>query len=116
MVSHIEDGDKELKKPVMFTEFGLSAMNKDFTPTQRERFYRVILDIVYKSAIRSKSGAGSLVWQFLVEGMEEFDDDFGIVPWKSPSTYKLFTEQSCKLARLQGALPSQMDYLRRLCR
>ncbi|KAL3645464.1 Mannan endo-1,4-beta-mannosidase 2 [Castilleja foliolosa] len=115
MLSHIEDGEKELKKPVMFTEFGLSTENKDFTPDQRDRFYKVILDIMYKSAIKNRSGAGSLVWQFLVEGMEESNDDFGIVPWERPSTYQLFTEHSCRLARIQGALPTQMDYLRKLC-
>ncbi|KAK4398054.1 Mannan endo-1,4-beta-mannosidase 5 [Sesamum angolense] len=115
MLSHIEDGDKELKKPVMFTEFGLSTENNDFTPTQRERMYKVIYDVIYKSALRNKAGAGALVWQFLVEGMEDFNDDFGIIPWKRPSTYKLFTEQSCRLARVQGALPSQLGYLRRLC-
>ncbi|KAK4438658.1 Mannan endo-1,4-beta-mannosidase 2 [Sesamum alatum] len=115
MLSHIEDGDKELKKPVMFTEFGLSTENNDFTPTQRERMYKVIYDVIYKSALRNKAGAGALVWQFLVEGMEDFNDDFGIIPWKRASTYKLFTEQSCRLAKVQGALPSQLGYLRRLC-
>ncbi|KAG6416904.1 hypothetical protein SASPL_124345 [Salvia splendens] len=115
MISHIEDGDKELKKPVMFTEFGLSTENADFSPAQRERFYKVILDIMTKSAVRNKSGAGSLVWQFLVEGMEESNDDFGIIPWKRQSTYQLFTEQSCKLARVQGALSTQINYLRKLC-
>ncbi|KAL8512056.1 hypothetical protein ACS0TY_018496 [Phlomoides rotata] len=115
MVSHIEDGDKELKKPVMFTEFGLSTENKDFTPAQRDRLYKVILDIIYKSAIKNKSGAGSLVWQFLVEDMEESNDEFGIIPWKRQSTYQLFTDQSCRLARVQGALPTQLDYLRKLC-
>ncbi|KAL1560686.1 Mannan endo-1,4-beta-mannosidase 2 [Salvia divinorum] len=115
MISHIEDGDKELKKPVMFTEFGLSTENADFSPAQRERFYKVILDIMYKSAVKNKSGAGSLVWQFLVEGMEESNDDFGIIPWKRQSTYRLFTEQSCKLARVQGALSTQINYLRKLC-
>lgn len=115
MISHIEDGDKELKRPVMFTEFGLSTENKDFTPAQRDRFYQVILNIMYKSAMKNRAGAGSLVWQFLVEGMEDFNDDFGIIPWKRQSTYKLFTEHSCRLARVQGALPSQINHLRRLC-
>ncbi|XP_022862509.1 mannan endo-1,4-beta-mannosidase 2-like isoform X2 [Olea europaea var. sylvestris] len=115
MLSHIEDGDKELKKPVMFTEFGLSTENKDFDPSQRDRFYKVILDIIYKSAKKQKSGAGAFVWQFLVEGMEKYNDDFGIVPWERPSTYRLFTEQSCRLARIQGALPSQKEHLKRLC-
>ncbi|CAA2987578.1 mannan endo-1,4-beta-mannosidase 2-like [Olea europaea subsp. europaea] len=115
MLSHIEDGDKELKKPVMFTEFGLSTENDDFDPSQRDRFYKVILDIAYKSAKKQRSGAGAFVWQFLVEGMEKYNDDFGIVPWERPSTYRLFTEQSCRLARIQGALACQKEHLKKLC-
>lgn len=99
----------------MFTEFGLSNEDLDFDPSQRERFYKVILDILHKSAKRNKSGAGTLVWQFVVEGMEDFNDEFGIVPWKRQSTYQLFTEQSCRLARIQGALPSQEKHFKKLC-
>ncbi|KAG2712426.1 hypothetical protein I3760_04G125100 [Carya illinoinensis] len=114
MLSHIEDGDKELKKPVMFTEFGLSNLNKDFQLSQRDRFYKTVLDIIYKSAKRNRSGAGALAWQFFVGGMEEYYDDFAIVPWARPSTYRLITEQSCRLARIQG--PSQLKgNLRELC-
>lgn len=115
LLSHIHDGDKVLKKPVMFTEFGLSTENKEFDPDKRDRFFKVILDIIYKSAKRNMSGAGSFFWQFLVEGMEEYNDDFGIVPWERPSTYQLITEHSCRLARLHGALPTQKEYLKSLC-
>ncbi|KAI8558584.1 hypothetical protein RHMOL_Rhmol04G0106500 [Rhododendron molle] len=114
-VSHIEDCDAELKKPVMFTEFGLSNLNKDFEPSKRDQFYKVIYDIIYKSAKRKKSGAGSFVWQFLVGGMEEYNDDFGIIPWDRPLTYQLITKHSCKLAAVQGVLPSQKDHLKELC-
>ncbi|GAA0143148.1 hypothetical protein LIER_03901 [Lithospermum erythrorhizon] len=115
MLSHIEDGDRELQKPIMFTEFGLSNENEDFDLDKRDRFNKVILDVILKSAKRKRSGAGSFVWQFLVEGMEEYNDDFGIVPWQRPSTYKLFTAQSCRLARLQGTLPTQAEYLKQIC-
>ncbi|OMO67213.1 Glycoside hydrolase, family 5 [Corchorus olitorius] len=114
MRSHIEDCDKELKKPVMFTEFGLSNLNKDFEPSQREQIYRTILDIVYKSAKKKGSGAGALIWQFFVEGMEEYNDDFGVVPWEDPPIYKLTIEQSCRLARIQGLLQENRD-LNELC-
>lgn len=114
-VSHIEDCNKELMKPVTFTEFGLSNLNKGFEPSQRDRFYKVIYDIMFKSAKRKKSGAGSFVWQFLVGGMEEYNDDFGIVPWDRPLTYQLITEHSCNLAAVQGVLPSQKDHLKELC-
>ncbi|KAG6722606.1 hypothetical protein I3842_03G169300 [Carya illinoinensis] len=114
MLSHIEDGDTELKKPVMFTEFGLSNLNKDFLPSQRDRFHKTVLDTIYKSAKRNGSGAGALVWQLFVGGMEEYHDDFAIVPWGRPSTYRLLTKQSCRLAGIQGV--SQLDgYLKELC-
>ncbi|KAI8009809.1 Mannan endo-1,4-beta-mannosidase 2 [Camellia lanceoleosa] len=115
MVSHIEDGDKELKKPVTFTEFGLSNLNKGFKPSQRDQFYKIIYDIMYKSSKRKKSGAGSFVWQFLVGEMEKYNDDFGIVPWERPATYQIITEHSCRLAAIQGVLPSQKDHLKELC-
>ncbi|KAF5939078.1 hypothetical protein HYC85_023337 [Camellia sinensis] len=82
-VSHIEDGDKELMKPITFIEFGLSDLNKGFEPSQRDRFFKVIYDIMYESARKKKSGVGSFAWQFLVGGMEKYNDDFRIVPWKS---------------------------------
>ncbi|RID48151.1 hypothetical protein BRARA_I04688 [Brassica rapa] len=104
MQSHMEDGDKELKKPVLFTEFGLSNMNKDYEPSQRDRFYRAIFDVVYKSAKRKRSGAGTLVWQFLIQGMEGFNDEFGIVPWEKDSIQRLMKEQSCRLGRVTGRL------------
>ncbi|TQD76026.1 hypothetical protein C1H46_038422 [Malus baccata] len=114
MRSHIEDGDNELNKPVMFTEYGLSNQNKDFEPSQRERFYKTILDVIYKSAKKNRSGAGALAWQFLVEGMDEYNDEFGIVPWKRPSEYKIMVEQSCRLARLKGPTQQQRN-LKDLC-
>ncbi|KAB2047614.1 hypothetical protein ERO13_A13G055601v2 [Gossypium hirsutum] len=112
--SHIEDCDKELKKPVMFTEYGLSNQNKDVQASQREQFYRTILDLIYKSAKKKGSGVGALVWQFLVEGMEEYNDDFGLVPWETPSIHKLTIQQSCRLARIQG-LNQQTGNLKQLC-
>lgn len=98
--SHIEDGEKQLKKPVMLTEFGLSSQNKDFDPAQRDRLFKVVYDIIYKSAKKNGSGAGSLLWQLFVEGMDDFHDDFGIIPWRRQSTYDVITGQSCRLALL----------------
>ncbi|XP_002517909.2 mannan endo-1,4-beta-mannosidase 2 [Ricinus communis] len=114
MQSHIEDGHYELNKPVFFTEYGFSNLNKDFRPDHRDRFYKTVLDVIYKSAKRKRAGAGALVWQLFVEEMEEFNDDFGIVPWERPSTYRFLTEQSCKLARIQGD-PRPNQYFKDLC-
>ncbi|CAN1160955.1 Mannan endo-1,4-beta-mannosidase 2 [Linum perenne] len=114
MLSHIEDGHYELNKPVLFTEFGLSNLNKDFQPSQRDSLYKTVYDIIYKSAKRNRAGAGALMWQLFVEDMDESNDDFGIVPWETKSTYKIITEQSCKLAKLHGSIENDQN-LKELC-
>ncbi|XP_020105315.1 mannan endo-1,4-beta-mannosidase 2-like [Ananas comosus] len=101
VISHIEDGDKELKKPVLFTEFGLSNKNKDFDHSHRDVLYKSIYDIIYDSAKKNGAGAGALAWQFMAEDMEEYNDEFGIVPHARPSMYVLIKEQSCRLAALR---------------
>ncbi|XP_057455656.1 mannan endo-1,4-beta-mannosidase 2 [Lotus japonicus] len=110
MLSHIEDGDTVLKKPVLFSEYGLSDSIKNFSMAHRETMYRTILDISYKSAKKNRSGAGALVWQFLVGGMDEFIDDFGMVPWEKPSIYSLFIQQSCKLAKVKGWIQHDLSF------
>ncbi|XP_008791709.2 mannan endo-1,4-beta-mannosidase 2 [Phoenix dactylifera] len=101
MTSHIEDGDRELKKPVLFTEFGLSNKNKNFDHSHREAFYKSIFDTIYESARKNGAGAGAFIWQILVPGMEEYNDDFGIIPGERPSIDRLIKEQSCRLMALQ---------------
>lgn len=115
VLSHIEDGDEVLKKPVTFTEFGYSNLNKDFQPSHRDRFYKVIFDAMYESAQKRGSGGGSFVWQFLVGGMEEYNDDFGIVPWERSATYRIITEHSCRLALSEGGFVKLRGSLKDLC-
>lgn len=115
MHSHIEDGDKHLKKPVLFTEFGLSNKNKNFRLSDREAFYKLVYDIIYESAKRKKAGAGAFPWQFLVGGMEEYNDDFGIVPWERPETYKLITGNSCRLTSLRNGHSPSNGNLEAIC-
>ncbi|CAH9116574.1 unnamed protein product [Cuscuta europaea] len=115
MLSHIEDGDRRLKRPVVFAEFGLSNENKEIESSQRDRFFKLILEIIFRSAKHNKSGAGSVFWQFLVEKMEEYNDEFGIVPWERQSIYNLITQHSCRLAGVHGPLPSQVKHLKSLC-
>lgn len=99
--SHIEDGDRELRKPVLFTEFGVSDKNKNFDHSHRDLPYKVIYDLVYKSARKNGAGAGALVWQLLVQGMEQYNDEYGFVPEERPSLFKLIKKQSCRLARIR---------------
>ncbi|GMH05260.1 hypothetical protein Nepgr_007100 [Nepenthes gracilis] len=101
--SHIVDGDNLLKKPVLFTEVGSPIQFK----SQGEEHDRDILlkrayEKMYDSAKSGRAGAGALIWQLLVEGMEEYGDRFSIVPWEHPSIYKLIVEQSCRLRNAFG--------------
>ncbi|KAL9243812.1 hypothetical protein vseg_017654 [Gypsophila vaccaria] len=102
ITSHFEDGEKQLKKPVILSEFGLSSHSQDFEPSHRDKLIKLVYELTYKSAKRNKAGAGSLIWQFVVKGMEKYNDDFGIIPWELQSTYNVIVEQSCRLARLRG--------------
>ena len=76
----------------MFTEFGLSNKNKYFDPAHHESFYQSIYDAVYESAKENGAGSGAFIWQFLVRGMEEYNDDFGIFPTERPSIDRLIKE------------------------
>ncbi|XP_057455512.1 mannan endo-1,4-beta-mannosidase 2-like isoform X2 [Lotus japonicus] len=114
MLSHIEDGDEVLHKPVLFSEYGLSQRIQNFSASDREKIHKTILDIIYKSAKRNKSGAGTLIWQFLVDGINEFSDEYGIVPGGNSSTYSLLVEQSCRLAKVKG-WPQQDVKFKQVC-
>ncbi|CAN6443642.1 unnamed protein product [Victoria cruziana] len=99
--SHIDDGDRELKKPVLFAEFGLSSKTDNFQTGHRYQYYKKVYDLVYESAKAKRSGAGAMPWQFLVDDMDEYGDAFAIVPWRIPSIYRLITRQSCRLAAIR---------------
>ncbi|KAF4372625.1 hypothetical protein F8388_027298 [Cannabis sativa] len=97
--SHISDGEHLLKKPVLITEFGSSLrMNK--TPEDTNLLLKTVYDRVYESAKKREAGAGALIWQLLVEGVDEYADQFSLVAWDHPSIYKLITRQSCRLRRI----------------
>ncbi|XP_042469148.1 mannan endo-1,4-beta-mannosidase 2-like [Zingiber officinale] len=101
MTSHIEDGEKELAKPILFSEFGLSNKNKDFDISDRVTFYKSILDTVYYSAAMDGAGAGALIWQLhILDQMENYNDNFSIVPGESQAIDGLLKEQSCRLMAL----------------
>ncbi|CAA7397501.1 unnamed protein product [Spirodela intermedia] len=100
MKFHISDGDRELGKPVVFTEFGLSDRIKGFRPSHRVSFYKAILDVVFGSAQQGGAGGGAFIWQLIVGGMEENNDEFGLVPHAAPPIYKLLKEQSSRLAAI----------------
>ncbi|KAK3161921.1 hypothetical protein QOZ80_1BG0083120 [Eleusine coracana subsp. coracana] len=101
ITAHVEDGEKELDKPVLTTEFGLSHTTEGFDHSHRDLFYRAVFDIVYESAKQGGAGGGAFVWQLAVPRMEEYLDDFAIVPSEKPSLRRLIKAQSCRLAKLR---------------
>lgn len=115
VASHIEDGDKELGKPVLATEFGLSHRAKGFHHSHRDVFYKAVYDTVYRSAARGGAGAGAFVWQLAVEDMEEFHDDFSVVPREHPSLHRLIKSQSCRLAKLRHGVGEEAKRTLSVC-
>lgn len=95
--SHISDGDSLLRKPVLFTEVGFTWHVNKKGVYDRDVLLKIVYDKIYESAKKRQAGAGALIWQLLVEGVEEYSDHFSFVPLDYPSTYKLITEQSCRL-------------------
>ncbi|KAK2992241.1 hypothetical protein RJ640_005728 [Escallonia rubra] len=94
--THIKDAENVLKKPVLFTEVGSPLRIKQGFQ-ERDIMLKTVYDKIYKSARRSEAGAGALIWQLLVEGTEQYSDQYSLVAWKHPSTYQLIIEQSCRL-------------------
>ncbi|GLT41356.1 hypothetical protein SLA2020_154270 [Shorea laevis] len=100
--SHVSDGDHVLKKPVLFTEVGSSSHLTQQGLYDRDILLRTMYDKIYDSAKKGKAGAGALIWQLLVEEVNEYSDRFSFVAWDNPSTYKLIRNQSCRLQNISG--------------
>ncbi|KAL5221801.1 hypothetical protein ABZP36_026514 [Zizania latifolia] len=115
ITSHVEDGDKELDKPVLVSEFGLSHLVEGFDESHRDALYKAVYDIVRDSARRGGAGAGAFVWQLAAEFMEEYHDGFAIVPSERPSMQRLITEQSCRLAALRNGNSEANRVLKTVC-
>lgn len=95
--AHIEDAAGVLKKPVLFTEFGVSDQTQNFEVKNRIGMLDMMYGKIYESAKAKGAGAGVLVWQFLVEGVDRFRDEFTLIPWREPLLYGVIAQQSCRL-------------------
>ncbi|GJM99926.1 hypothetical protein PR202_ga17069 [Eleusine coracana subsp. coracana] len=100
--SHLNDSKYILRKPVLFSEVGFVHHAEANGSVDGDALLKVVYDKIYNSAKKLQSGSGALIWQLMVEGMQTYHDDFSIVAGERPSTYKLITEQSCRLERLHG--------------
>jgi len=98
--SHVNDSEHVLKKPVLFSEVGSHLEVKQNGLYDRDILLKTVYDKVYESAKKGQAGAGALIWQLMVEGLQSYRDEFSLVAREHPSTYKLIVHQSCRLKSL----------------
>ncbi|KAH9609603.1 hypothetical protein KSS87_014075 [Heliosperma pusillum] len=99
MDSHISDAENILKKPVVFTEVGCRTDVKGQGIYNRKSMFTTVYDKIFESAKKGQAGGGAMIWQLLVEDMNEYGDPFSLVAWNEPTIYQLILKQSCRLQR-----------------
>ncbi|MFS7901560.1 putative mannan endo-1,4-beta-mannosidase [Helianthus anomalus] len=97
MQSHIDDAEKYLGMPVIFSEFGVSAKDPGFNTSFRDNLISTVYNTLLDSARKGGSGSGSLLWQVFPDGTEYMDDGYAIILSKSPSTTKIISRHSTRL-------------------
>ena len=95
--AHIEDTERILHMPVLFTEFGLSDKKDGFCEDKRDEFYSIVYDQVYQSAQKQGVAAGALLWQLLPAEMMDWNDGYGFDPASGSSICNMVSHQSARL-------------------
>ncbi|XP_021290607.1 mannan endo-1,4-beta-mannosidase 6 isoform X1 [Herrania umbratica] len=98
MVAHIEDAEKYLGMPVIFSEFGVSTKDPGYNSSFRDTLISTVYKTLLNSTKKGGSGAGSLLWQLFPDGTDYMDDGYAIVLAKSPSTSNIISLHSTRLA------------------
>lgn len=98
MEAHIEDAEKYLGMPVIFSEFGVSRKDPGYNSSYRDTLISTVYKTLLNSTKNGGSGAGSLLWQLFPDGTDYMDDGYAIVLSKSPSTSNLISLHSTRLA------------------
>lgn len=93
-----------LGKPLMLGEFGKTRKDPGYSEQVRDAFYSLVYDTIYRF---SKNGhrtfTGGLMWQLFPEGMESYDDGFGIVLSQDADATALIDHQSNNMRALADA-------------
>ncbi|KAL5715801.1 mannan endo-1,4-beta-mannosidase [Ranunculus cassubicifolius] len=100
MSSHWADSKTVIQKPVVFTEFGKSSKDPAYSLSERDSFLNDVYDNIYDDAKSGGAFGGGFVWQLLAEGMNEYDDGYGIVLSQNPTTAAVISAQSQKMNSL----------------
>lgn len=95
--AHFIDAQYALKKPILVAEFGKSIKDSGYSTYQRDQLFSSVYYKIYASAKRGGPAGGALFWQLLTEGMESFEDGYGIMLGQSSSTANVIAQQSHKL-------------------
>ena len=111
--SHLEDGSKILKKPILFAEFGKCYKDLVFGLGERNNLLYMVYRHVNASTSRGGVGGGAMFWQLMEEGMSSYGDGYEIVLSQNPSTAALVSGQSHKLAELTHLFTKMYEYRRR---
>ncbi|KAH9673429.1 Mannan endo-1,4-beta-mannosidase 6 [Citrus sinensis] len=98
MEAHIEDAEKYLRMPVLFTEFGVSAKDTGYNTSFRDTLISSVYKTLLNSTKKGGSGAGSLLWQLFPDGTDYMNDGYAIVLSKSPSTSNIISLHSTRIA------------------
>nr|GEV05398.1 putative mannan endo-1,4-beta-mannosidase 9 [Tanacetum cinerariifolium] len=106
--SHIEDCNSVLKKPLLITEFGKSSQSADYTVKQRDKYFRNIFNTAYQSANSGGSCAGTMFWQVMAKGMENWGDSYQVVLENNPSTAAVISQQSQKISSIDSSMKMQL--------
>ena len=99
--AHFLDAQYALRKPIIVAEFGKSWKDPGYNTYQRDQLFNTVYYRIYSSAKRGGPASGALFWQLLTEGMESFQDGYGIMLGQSSSTANVIAQQSHKLYQIR---------------
>lgn len=102
MQVHIEDAEKHLGMPVVFTEFGVSRKDPGFNSSYRDAVISTVYETVLESTKKGGSAGGSFLWQLFPDGTDYMDDGYAVVLSKFPSTSNIISHQSTRLMLLNS--------------
>ncbi|KAK4719051.1 hypothetical protein R3W88_017389 [Solanum pinnatisectum] len=100
MTSHWQDSRTILKMPLVLAEFGKSSKDPGYNQNARDAFMSLVYRNVYNFAKAGGTMGGSLVWQLVAQGMDNFDDGYSIILAQNPSTAGLISGQSHAMTTL----------------
>ncbi|RDY09349.1 Mannan endo-1,4-beta-mannosidase 7 [Mucuna pruriens] len=95
--AHFADAQYAIRKPILVAEFGKSFKGSGYEAYERDQVFNSVYYKIYASAKRGGAAGGAMFWQLLTEGMESFQDGYGIMLGQSSSTANLIARQSRKL-------------------